>query len=83
MSLTDENFIGSLDQLQLNLFDRQIGGSSGISIYQYCMVLFWHNIKRGISPPPSASFSLSNPSLTNLEYIHPSELAQGLKKLLN
>ncbi|KNA06876.1 hypothetical protein SOVF_177000 isoform B [Spinacia oleracea] len=38
--------VRSLDQLQLNLFDRQIGGSSGISIYQYCMVLFWHNIKR-------------------------------------
>ncbi|XP_021730711.1 uncharacterized protein LOC110697638 [Chenopodium quinoa] len=30
--------VRSLDQVQLNLFDRQICGNLGISIYQYCMV---------------------------------------------
>lgn len=34
--------VRSSDQLQLNLFSRQIGGTSEISIYQYCMVHVWH-----------------------------------------
>lgn len=33
----------SLELAQINLFDRHICGGVGISIYQYCMVLFWHN----------------------------------------
>ncbi|KAJ8445059.1 hypothetical protein Cgig2_022579 [Carnegiea gigantea] len=39
----------SLELAQINLFDTQICGGVGISIYQYCMVLFWHNNDKGIS----------------------------------
>lgn len=42
------NLIGSLEQVQLNLFDRHIAGNLGISIYQYCMVLFRHEKNGGI-----------------------------------
>ncbi|XP_021736386.1 uncharacterized protein LOC110702932 [Chenopodium quinoa] len=41
--------VRSLDQVQLNLFDRQICGNLGISIYQYCMVLFRHKETEWVS----------------------------------
>lgn len=32
----------SLEQVQVDLFDKQICGGSKLSIFQYSMVLFWH-----------------------------------------
>lgn len=37
------NLNGSLEQVQVELFEKQIFGGLKVSIFQYSMVLFWHN----------------------------------------
>ncbi|GAV73423.1 LOW QUALITY PROTEIN: LRR_4 domain-containing protein, partial [Cephalotus follicularis] len=39
----DKCSIRSLEQDQVKLFDKQICGGVKLSIFQYCMVLFWRN----------------------------------------
>lgn len=42
------NLNGSLEQVQVELFDNQICGSSNVSIYQYAMVLVCCNNGNGM-----------------------------------
>lgn len=39
----DSCSLRSLEQVQVELFEKQICGGSKVSIFQYSMVLFWHN----------------------------------------
>lgn len=52
----DKCSVRSLDQVQLNLFDRQIGGFLGTNVYQYCMVLFLHKSNGGEEWVPRSLF---------------------------
>lgn len=42
------NLNGSLEQVQVDLFEKQILGGSKLSIFQYAMVLFWHDKHEGL-----------------------------------
>ncbi|XP_024020883.1 uncharacterized protein LOC21392153 isoform X1 [Morus notabilis] len=39
----DDISLRSLEQVQVDLFEKQILGGSKVSIFQYALVLFWHN----------------------------------------
>lgn len=41
------NLNGSLEQVQVKLFEKQICGGSNVSIFQYSTVLFWHSDSEG------------------------------------
>ncbi|KAF2317515.1 hypothetical protein GH714_023789 [Hevea brasiliensis] len=45
---TNKCILRSLEQVQVELFEKQICGGSKMSIFQYAMVLFWHK-DEGIS----------------------------------
>lgn len=42
------NLNGSLEQVQVELFEKQVCGGSKLSLYQYSMVLFWCSNNEGI-----------------------------------
>lgn len=42
------NLNGSLEQVQVELLEKQIYGGLKVSIIQYCMVLFWTNRNGGM-----------------------------------
>ena len=42
------NLNGSLEQVQVELFEKHICGGSKISIFQYSLVLFWRNNIEGM-----------------------------------
>lgn len=42
------NLNGSLEQVQVELFEKQIFGGSKVSIFQYSMVFFWKNNHEGM-----------------------------------
>ena len=50
------NLCGSLEQVQVELFEKQICGGSKMSIFQYAMVLFLYEDK-GILPSSLFWFS--------------------------
>lgn len=43
------NLNGSLEQVQVELFEKHICGGSKVSIFQYSMVQFWCSYNEGMS----------------------------------
>lgn len=42
------NLNGSLEQVQVEFFEKQICGGSKVSLFQYSMVLFWCSNNEGM-----------------------------------
>lgn len=53
------NINGSLEQVQVDLFENQICGGSNVSIYQYAMVLVCCNNSKGMLLSSPNSFMLN------------------------